>query len=344
MEYSNVGRVGPLLALALVSCGAHGSRVRITVDAPGLDVAALTLTATLSDNQRTAHVDVRPPIRLPATVTVLLDNVAHTVVVTATGVRSDGSALAGGGMVRSQPGHDVALDILLTAPIANPDLATEPADLATSNDLATGDFSTTTPRDLTAPPDMTSFFVDDTFVRPDQPAWGTASDGLAWTQDATNTAVFSIKANRGVAANGAYFNAILGGIIANAEGYVACSLSDVNGNAQCSSALRWQDALHFYRARIDGTNLSLNLKNGSGSETVLGTYPFALTAGTLYAIRFQAINNNLNARVWDASASEPTTWQISVTDPTYASGNVGLHGRCANSSSVTYSRFYVIAR
>src|SRR5258708_7963088 len=54
--------------------------------------------------------------------------------------------------------------------------------------------------------------AQDTFVRPNQSQWGTASDGQAWSGDANSANAFSIANNTGQVSNtgATSYNAILG--------------------------------------------------------------------------------------------------------------------------------------
>ncbi|GAB6898602.1 hypothetical protein JCM9957A_16920 [Kineosporia succinea] len=59
--------------------------------------------------------------------------------------------------------------------------------------------------------------------------------------------------------------------------------------------------------------------------TPLASKSATFTAGTWYRLRFQAIGTTIRARTWLASATEPSGWDVSVTDSTYtAPGKVGL--------------------
>jgi hypothetical protein len=162
----------------------------------------------------------------------------------------------------------------------------------------------------------------DTFQRADQTYWGTASDGQAWSSDASNNLAFSINGNAGnVAGSGNAFNAILGPTATDSEVLFTGSLSSFGGNM--GAVLRWTDTNDWYKAHIDGTNLVI-LKKVSGASTNLSTIAFPATGNTSYSLRFRVVGNTLYAKVWASSGSEPSSWAATVTDSSLANGHTGL--------------------
>jgi len=107
--------------------------------------------------------------------------------------------------------------------------------------------------------------------------------------------------------------------------------------------LRWTDTNNWYKAYITGTSLVVQ-KKVSGSTTVLGSAPFAATAGTSYSLRFRVVGTTLYARVWQTGTSEPTSWQITVSDSTFASGYCGLRMLAQNGATATYTSFQATAQ
>jgi hypothetical protein len=78
----------------------------------------------------------------------------------------------------------------------------------------------------------------------------------------------------------------------------------------------------FYMARIritatTGTIQITLRKRVSGTETELATATpgFSYVAGAQYRMRLSIQGTSLRARTWLASNPEPTTWQVSTTDP-----------------------------
>src|SRR5207244_10397838 len=101
----------------------------------------------------------------------------------------------------------------------------------------------------------------DTFQRPNQAHWGTASDGQTWDGDANTQSVFSISGNTGVVSNtgSSSYSAVLGPTASNAEVYATGSLSSFS-SSNFGDVLRWTDGNNWYKAFIDGSSLILQKK------------------------------------------------------------------------------------
>jgi sugar lactone lactonase YvrE len=164
----------------------------------------------------------------------------------------------------------------------------------------------------------------DTFQRANQSLWGTASDGHVWGGDANTKSVFSIVGNTGRVANtgGASYSAVLGASTANVDVRATGSMSSFSGS-NFGPVLRWGDTNNWYKAYVDGGSLLIQKKVG-GATTVLGSTPFAATAGTAYTIEFRAVGSTLTASVWPASASQPSAWMVTATDSSLGSGFAGM--------------------
>ena len=74
------------------------------------------------------------------------------------------------------------------------------------------------------------------------------------------------------------------------------------------------------------------------TSTLLASFPFAAASSTTYGFRLRAVGSSIQARVW--SGSEPTTWQVDVTDTGITgSGAVGLSvagGAAATQHSIAF--------
>ena len=57
---------------------------------------------------------------------------------------------------------------------------------------------------------------------------------------------------------------------------------------------------------------------------LLGSFPFAITEGTDYELKLEAIGSTLTASAWDASGSEPLSPMIVATDSVLTTGAVSL--------------------
>lgn len=179
--------------------------------------------------------------------------------------------------------------------------------------------------------------VQDTFARGNQIYWGTASDGHTWGADAASNAIFSINSNQGqVATAGTIVNGILGPAVSNGQVFFTGSTSSFS-NSDFGALLRYTDNNNWYKAYIDGSNLLVR-RMLTGTNTVLTQTPFAASGGTSYTLRFQIIGATLMARVWATSGSEPSTWMVTVSDNSFASGYAGL-GTAGFGGTVSYTSF-----
>jgi hypothetical protein len=167
----------------------------------------------------------------------------------------------------------------------------------------------------------------DSFQRPDQTFWGTASDGRVWVGDANTIDAFSIVQHAGQVDNQqGIFNAILGPTTTDAEVVFSASINHLNPNSvNVGSVLRWTDNNNWYKTFINGTELVI-LKRIQGSTIQLGAIPFSAQSGESYTLRFRALGATLFARVWRSNDPEPTAWMLTCTDTgtLLLSGSAGL--------------------
>jgi hypothetical protein len=180
--------------------------------------------------------------------------------------------------------------------------------------------------------------AQDTFQRPNQTFWGTASDGHTWGGDANTLSAFAISNNAGQVANtSGPANAVLGPSATDSEVVVTGSLSSVSGT-NLGAVLHWQDANNWYKAYIDGASLIVQ-KKVAGSYAGLGSALFTATAGTAYSLHFQIIGTTLAARVWPAGTAEPATWMVAVADGDLTSGFAGLRIQMAGGMTAQVTAF-----
>ena len=185
--------------------------------------------------------------------------------------------------------------------------------------------------------------AQDTFQRPNQALWGTASDGQTWGGDANTQSVFSIVNNTGQVSNATTtYSAVLGPAATDAEVLFTGSMSSYT-NDNLGAVLRWTDDNNWYKAYIDGASLIVQ-KKVSGATTILGSVPFAATAGTSYTLRFRVVGTTLFAKVWQTGTSEPANWMVMVTDTTFFSGFCGLRMLAQNGATATYTSFLATAQ
>jgi streptogramin lyase len=197
--------------------------------------------------------------------------------------------------------------------------------------------SSTTTTTTTVPPASGTVLGTDTFSRPNQALWGTASDGQTWGGDANTNSVFSISTNTGRVTNtgGASYSAVLGPNATNTDVQITGSIS-VFANSNFGPVLRWTDANNWYKAYTDGARLIIQ-KKVAGATTILASTPFAATAGTSYTIDFRAVASTLNASIWPTSSSPPSTWMLTATDTSLVSGRTGLRFLTQNGTATITS-------
>ncbi len=183
--------------------------------------------------------------------------------------------------------------------------------------LANSPTATTTPLSGTS-------LATDTFQRPNQSHWGTASDGQTWSGDANSVSNFSISGNAGLVSNtgSTSYSAVLGPQATDAEVFATGSLSSFS-NSNFGDVLRWTNGNNWYKAFIDGSSLLIQ-KKVNGTTTNLTSVPFAATAGSSYTIHFRVVGSTLTANAWAASGSEPSGWMATASDSTLTSGYCGM--------------------
>jgi len=93
----------------------------------------------------------------------------------------------------------------------------------------------------------------------------------------------------------------------------------------------------YYLTLDKSGTLSLT-RRAAYTSTPLGSFPFAAASNTTYGFRLRAVGSSIRARVW--SGTEPTTWQLDVTDTgVSAPGAVGLSvagGAAATQHSIAF--------
>ncbi|MBE3567164.1 MAG: hypothetical protein IMW90_15710 [Thermogemmatispora sp.] len=216
---------------------------------------------------------------------------------------------------------------------------TGPADQAATSSSSSGSPVTASP---TALPAGMSLLAADTFQRPDQRSWGTATDGHPWQGDARLSAIFAISHQQGQLSNGqGAYNAILGPAFSDGEVFFTGAINRFQ-QANLGAVLRWMDTNNWYKAYIDGSQLVL-LKSSGGMQTRLASVPFTAQAQRFYCLRFRIQGDRLQARAWLAGTPEPSQWQVSVRDDTFQSGFGGLRLVLAPGSVITISAFQELA-
>jgi len=206
--------------------------------------------------------------------------------------------------------------------------------------------------DVTVTAPAPTALASDTFGRTVASGWGTAPTGGAWTITGTAS---NLKVADGVGyatiPAGSTRTALLNSVSSSkSDTQVTVSTDTVpTGGGTYNTIVGRQVGANNYTASIwvkSTGAVVLVIKQGStvlASPTVTGlTY----TAGTALQLRFQVSGTSpttLRAKIWRASASEPTAWLSTVTDSTsglQSAGSVGIQSYLSASATATVvSRF-----
>ncbi len=196
---------------------------------------------------------------------------------------------------------------------------------------------TTTPTGTLGAP-----LASDTFQRPNQTYWGTASDGHTWGANANSYKVFSISNDTGQVyytgtTNNNYY-ATLGPTATDAQVQFTGQISSFSSSMYMGAVLRWSDSGNWYEAYIDGTNLYIK-KKVSGSMSTLKSTPFGASPNTQYTLLFSVTGSTLNASVWPANGSPPANWMLTYTDTSLTAGYCGLHVGVQSGTTIKFTSF-----
>jgi hypothetical protein len=200
-----------------------------------------------------------------------------------------------------------------------------------------------TPTPVLHPP-LAGLLAQDTFARPDQALWGSATNGPPWQGDANHSPAFAIADHTGTITGGqGFLDALLGPVSANEEVQAAAAITHFHGgNDNFGAVLRFSDTGNYYKAYLDGTRLVV-MKRVAGRTTVLIAVPFAAQDGVSYSLRFRATGAHLLVRAWPSAGPEPGGWMITATDSTLASGAGGLRVLLEPGITVTVTAFRELA-
>lgn len=176
----------------------------------------------------------------------------------------------------------------------------------------------------------------DTFTRTVVDGWGTMDTGQTWTITQGTAANFSVSGGTGKHSHnpfGLFHTTIAPFSSADVSMRADFALDQVpsGDNAFVFYTARVASTQTFYTARVQiasGGAMTLSVrKRIAGVETQLGTFATGLTyvAGIVYRLRFAVQGDDLMAKVWLASGSEPAGWQTTASDTDLtAAGSVGI--------------------
>jgi streptogramin lyase len=194
---------------------------------------------------------------------------------------------------------------------------------------------------VTSSPTPVTILAQDTFQRPNQVFWGTASDGHVWRGAANTQSSFSINNNMGQVSNGSgQYNTLLGPTSTDVEILFSGSLSSFT-KSNLGAVLRWSDSKNWYKASINGTGLMIQ-RMVNGTLTVLSNTAFTATAGASYTLRFRVVGSTLSAKVWQTANTEPANWMISIADSSLLSGRCGIHLQVQSTMTADITSFLAI--
>jgi hypothetical protein len=180
--------------------------------------------------------------------------------------------------------------------------------------------------------------AQDTFGRPDQALWGTASDGQTWGAGANTARAFSIanKVGKISSGNGTYY-AVLGPTATDAEVLFSGSISNY-ANSYLGALVRWSNTDNRYKATLGAASLSIQKRVG-GSTTALGSVHVAPKKATSCTLRLRVVGAALYAKVWQTGAAEPANWMLTIRDIALSSGFCGLSTKVGAGVIVKYTSF-----
>jgi hypothetical protein len=169
-----------------------------------------------------------------------------------------------------------------------------------------------------------NMLATDTFQRPNQSLWGTASDGRQWGEDANTKPFFSINGLTGQIAGGqGPLEGIIGMPTDNVDITVSGIINQFGNNANFGAVLRWTDTNNWYKALVDGSHLEI-LKSVNNHPTIIAQMDVNTSAGVSQTIRFRSLGTMLFAKTWPSNTPEPQNWTIVTDDQTFTTGQFGI--------------------
>jgi hypothetical protein len=175
--------------------------------------------------------------------------------------------------------------------------------------------------------------LTDTFSRVASSSWTSADTGQAWSVTGGSGSDYNVAGGVGlhnVVTEGFFRTTYLTYGQSNVD--VAVSLATEKlaaGAAQLYEVVgRFSTIANYYSARVTmNTNQTITFdvrKRVADVQTVLSTVTTALThvINTYYRVRLQVLGTSVRAKIWLASASEPSAWTVSGTDGALTSGSI----------------------
>lgn len=177
----------------------------------------------------------------------------------------------------------------------------------------------------------------DDFTRVSASTWTTATSGQAYSIIGGVAANYTVNGLQGVIAVTATSSDRISYIdVGESDQDVTLTLVNpvlpTGSNTEQGIAFRVVDATNYYLAMLTisvGGTVTLRIsKFVAGVLTIVGSFVTALmaSAGDL-TIRVRAVADSLRARAWFTVGTEPTTWDLDLTDSDLAGTGVGGYAR-----------------
>src|SRR5487761_1252232 len=184
-----------------------------------------------------------------------------------------------------------------------------------------------------------TILAQDTFIRSNQSGFGLCSDGINTWGSPVGTMTTAIASDEGVVSGSSGFPTVFCGTKTTTDSNFLINVTQ-NQNADDSVGPFFRaadNANGYFVVPYGGIGGLLFGKLTGGAESNLATGSFAMSVGTAYSLRVVLAGNHLQARIWQAGTTEPSTWLIDTTDSTYsAAGQFGLISNTfAGSDTVT---------
>src|SRR5487761_1210997 len=186
-----------------------------------------------------------------------------------------------------------------------------------------------------------TYLVQDTFQRANVGSgWGTATDGNSWSIS-SGSGTTDVSADEGqIGQTSSSMFLVLGAKLTQADSNSLVRFSVTSG-VLAGIVARYAGSGGYYLLRQTGSQLQL-IKNVSGATSTLATYAFTPSANSFCWMRLLVQGTSLEARVWQDGTTEPSAWQISVTDSSItAAGYAGLYGYNGTTTPRDYDHFSV---
>lgn len=155
--------------------------------------------------------------------------------------------------------------------------------------------------------------------------WGSADSGQAWSTGGGVAGDYAVGSGYGthtLSTTAASRRTFVNFTVTDFDYYGSITTSALATGASLFGSItgRYADSDNLYLAQLEFTTANAVVltiqKRVAAVQTSLGTYTTSLThvAGTFVRVRFKISGTTLKAKAWLASATEPETWHVTVTD------------------------------